>query len=370
MLKRSHTQRLCRLAPREVPLQCDIPKIKENFKYVNHSDLIYCAIEKTGSTFWKRIMHIIGGWANVSNPMQILSKHADTKRGGFKTLAGKSMNEIERMFVNATSIMFVRDPYTRLFSGWLDKFYSTNPFYWNYLGRSIVTKERKNATNISKICGHDVTFPEFVRYIINTLQTKGCLDMHFAPGYKHCLPCSLDYKFIGKYETLKEDTLYLINNLNLKIEFTDFESDAQLDAIRDTASWVFEQKPRITSCMPFRCGLFRAWKRLQSRGVLSKHAEFPFQTNKQADNISVSDFQKLLLTEYSKSDPSETKQNRLEVLAEAFQSLKIVDLNRMIKSFYQDFHLFDYDTKPDFLYSEYPRNFSYLKECPYDFKDP
>ena len=368
--RRDHILKTCKSLPKEGTQDCDVPKIKETLKHVPDRKLIYCSIEKTGSTFWKRILHVIGGWGNTTNPMDILTADADTKNGGFKTMKNHSMTEVKRVVGNSTNIMFVRDPFTRLFSGWLDKFYSTNPYYWNLLGREIIKQQRKNATAVSKTCGHDVTFSEFLIYVVKVLNSSACLDMHFQPSQKHCLPCTFNYDYVGKYETLREDTLFLKDHLNLKITFSDFEKDSHYDAIRDAALWVYQQKPGIVKCMPFGCGLFRVWKRLQSRGFLSKKAEFPFRSNQHADNTSEEEFQRILLKEYSETDMTETKNNRHEALAEAYQSLRLVDLNRMITAFHLDFQLFEYETKPDFLNHQLHENLSYFKECPYSFHDP
>ena len=201
-------------------------------------------------------MHFIGGWGNTSNPMDILTADADAKNDGFKTMKTHSMAEVKRIVGNSTNIMFVRNPFTRLFSGRLDKFYSTNSYYWNLLGREIIIQQRQNATTVSKPCGHDITFPEFVIYVMKALNRNACLDMHFQSSHKHCLPCTFNYDYVGKYETLREDTLFLKDHLNLKITFSDFEKDAHYDAVRDAELWVFQQKPGIIKCMPFRCGLF------------------------------------------------------------------------------------------------------------------
>ena len=100
---------------------------------------------------------------------------------------------------------------------------------------------------------------------------------HFSPSYRHCLPCRLPYNFIGKYETLKEDTIYFLEMTNLTrlVKFSDFETSSDEDAIKDSSTWAFKQRKKVEKCMPFVAGLQRVWKRLQNRGILNMKAVFP-----------------------------------------------------------------------------------------------
>ena len=151
------------------------------------------------------------------------------------------------------NIIFIKDPYTRLFSGWLDKFYDINPYWWRF-GKTIIARERKNAKNHSLECGHDVQFNEFVHFFAKDVKEKGCgVDGHFSPSYKHCLPCGLPYNFIGKYETLKDDTMYFLEMANLTrlVKFSDFETSSDEDAIKESSSWAFRQRVKVEKCMPF-----------------------------------------------------------------------------------------------------------------------
>ena len=73
-------------------------------------------------------------------------------------------------------------------------------------GRKITRLFRNNPTSESLKRGHDVTFPEFLKYILNAEEIEhGKVDRHWTSYTDLCNPCSIDYDFIGKYETFSRD---------------------------------------------------------------------------------------------------------------------------------------------------------------------
>jgi len=62
----------------------------------------------------------------------------------------------------------------------------------------------------------DVTFTEFVQYVINQWSSGKKLDMHWMPQYQHCNPCLIKYDFIGRFEKLQDDIKHVIAKLIAK----------------------------------------------------------------------------------------------------------------------------------------------------------
>ena len=79
-----------------------------------------------------------------------------------------------------------RDPYSRLFSAFVDKLWSPSLRFWRALGKGLVKAMRRNATVTSLDCGHDVTFPEFVRYFIDGQTKNTSINVHIVPTHKIC----------------------------------------------------------------------------------------------------------------------------------------------------------------------------------------
>ena len=73
-------------------------------------------------------------------------------------------------------------------------------------GRKIARIFRNNPSSESLKRGHDITFPEFLKYVLSAEEIeRGVVDRHWTSYTNLCNPCSIDYDFIGKYETFSRD---------------------------------------------------------------------------------------------------------------------------------------------------------------------
>lgn len=118
---------------------------------------------------------------------------------------------------NYTKFIFVRHPFERLVSAYESKFGSTviDDRYQRGVGTNIIRKYRQNPTAISLEKGDDVTFVEFVNFIIDKWKLpKERMDAHWLSAIELCFPCSIEYDFIGKVETLEQDVSFLLQKLN------------------------------------------------------------------------------------------------------------------------------------------------------------
>lgn len=306
---------------------------------------MYCAIEKIGCTFWKRIFQILSGWRNVTNPFSIKGIHAYE---GYQTAKRLPFDKIHQILMQSSKFMFVREPFERLLSGYADKLYSPNAAYWNFIGRYIVTNFREKPSNLSLECGHDITFEEFVKYFIYSQNTNEHRDAHFVPSFEHCRPCEIQYDYVGKMETFKEDTFQIMKELKLEdqVHFSDFQNETETDAIIDTVDYVYSMKRAIERCTTLPNALFRSFRKLQIRGIISKDITFPYDTTKQLE-ISPIEFKKFLLNAHAKSgDRSQRKKNREEAFLEAYSKISPLLLSRLKRTLLIDTVLFGYEELP------------------------
>ncbi|XP_076444197.1 uncharacterized protein LOC143282440 isoform X2 [Babylonia areolata] len=281
----------------------------------------YCPIEKTGSTTWRRLF---GSLYKAMN-----------SRGIKQTKNASNAKNVK--------FLFVRDPYYRLLSAYTDKLFCPNTIYWN-LGKYIVKKFRPNPTEHSLACGHDVTFPEFIRYIIHSQETGQARDGHFVPTHDHCALCNASYDYIGHLETLSEDVPYLLNAIQSPVSLpANFDSHT----LYDNAGWVLKKMTQgVKNCMSMKEACLRLWKKWHVRGIISKTESLPV-TAEEAEVISDTNFVNRSLQALARSGPKwERRQQETEALREAFATVPMEDRLRLQKLLTLDFELFGFDPAP------------------------
>merc|ERR1712045_22128 len=86
------------------------------------------------------------------------------------------------------------------------------------MGRKVIIKKyRKDLSDKSAI----PTFSESVDFVLDELKkmesgsSNLVIDGHFMPYTRRCIPCAIDYDVIIRFETLEEDSQYLIEQCHL-----------------------------------------------------------------------------------------------------------------------------------------------------------
>ncbi|XDV14683.1 hypothetical protein PO909_014896 [Leuciscus waleckii] len=153
----------------------------------DHHGVIYCFVPKVACTNWKRVMIVLSQnlrFGRFSRPL------------------------IHHKLKNYTKFLFVRDPFVRLISAFRDKFASTNEDFYRYYGSPML--QRAFAAGIR------LSFIHFIQYLLDPqTEKKNPFNEHWQQMYRLCHPCQIDYDFIGKLETLDEDTEHLLRILGL-----------------------------------------------------------------------------------------------------------------------------------------------------------
>ena len=166
---------------------------------LEEAGIIYCSIPKVASTEWKEAL------TAYHHHGRIQGKRAQN-RTLWKHLNEFSNRNVTEKLQSYYKFLFVREPFERLLSAYRSKFEAENEFYRKTFGREIIQRFRKNATQHAKNFGDDVTFLEFVKYIV----FGGNFDEHWRPYDQLCHVCSVGYNFIGHLETIEEDALFLV----------------------------------------------------------------------------------------------------------------------------------------------------------------
>ena len=222
--------------------------------------LIFCYVPKNGCSFWKRVFVILGGGEqgkvvfNLSSVGVQANYAVDHLQGHFfeKYLSLQSSKKV----------LFVRDPYERLFSGYIDKFFP--PCSFSYA--TVMSKFRVPAGRRGK-CQSGVSFTEFLQYVSNT---KGvAVNEHFGRQHKGCLPCHVHYDYIGKMETFRQDAEFILRSVHVDpsdvfgSEET-FEENSDISIMNDVAERSFSRcRMPSNRCVSSYDMMLRVWVTLQ-----------------------------------------------------------------------------------------------------------
>ncbi|KAG8449659.1 hypothetical protein GDO86_016339 [Hymenochirus boettgeri] len=177
------------------------------FKHVLVSDkyrFLYCFVPKVACSNWKRVLKVLGGSLQSVDTGGKMDHHSD-----LLFLADLSPDGIRHRLRHYFKFLFVRDPMERLLSAYRNKFGEVREYQRRY-GLEIVRRYRGREARRSN--GDDVTFTEFLRYLLDEEAEK--MNDHWMPVYHLCQPCALNYDFIGSYERLREDANHVLHTVN------------------------------------------------------------------------------------------------------------------------------------------------------------
>lgn len=312
----------------------------------------YCFIQKAASATWKEVFKEVNKGMGRKGFMPATRRPDKVNTGKLTTLG--TSEKVGSGAVRQIRFLFVREPYGRLLSAYVDKLFGPNTVFWKALGTYIVRKFRGSANSSSTSsnhCGHDVTFPEFVKYVIHAQQTGQHRDGHFIPQHDHCQMCQVPYDYIGHVETLAGDMNYILNVSQVPARHI---TDYYLDTIRDNARWVLNWMIQdILKCMSREEATRRLWKKLQIRGIISKAESYPF-TPEQADTVTLNQFVKVAQEAAARSAASlsEVKRQKKEALREAFASVSVEDRKKVKELLFLDFALFGFHPDLPFNFSQ------------------
>ncbi|XP_063071192.1 carbohydrate sulfotransferase 11-like [Engraulis encrasicolus] len=190
--------------------------IPEDLKHVIVDDqhsLLYCYVPKVACTNWKRVLMVLTGGAGPGRhePLQIPAHEAHVP-GNLRTLSEYSTAEINQRLRSYLKFAFVREPFERLVSAYRNKFTrSYNTAFHKRYGTKIVRRQRPDALPEALERGDDVSFGEFVRYLVDpATQREEPFNEHWERVHSLCHPCLIHYDVVGKYETLEEDADYVL----------------------------------------------------------------------------------------------------------------------------------------------------------------
>lgn len=167
-------------------------------------DLLYCQVPSTGMEEWQQLLEKLEENENVTLPVPLPypRQHAPETQ-----LSKFNLTEIEAMLGSYTKVLFVRDPFQRLISTFMQSM------------------------------GSSPSFSSFVQDVLDSGQHNA--PTAWNPLVSLCQPCLVQYDYVVMFGFLRQELGHLLQRAGLPVdshlpEFTDTQ-------VRWTYSWLSEQ---------------------------------------------------------------------------------------------------------------------------------
>lgn len=339
-------QRITKVCNEEMRTSSHLRDANGRFLFYSPLRLSYCVVAKAGCSFWISIVRILlndFGYNNTKkDPMEVTKLEAHGPRSKMRHLTKSNGADF---LLNSTSFLFARNPYTRLFSGYVDKIFL--PELWSSLNKHIANLTRKKGSSRLK-CVNDITFSEFLQYVVHSEKMNKERNGHWIPIYQTCNPCMWNFQFIGKQESFVKDSVSILSYFGLiymmknyshiqnmeyqtrsQIEYTFYANHFHL-AICDTTYSVFAE---------------RLWYAFQLQGYIRRSHPVPkikFGTEVR-DNMKR--FQQAVVREIHENTMSYTQSSlqKKAMLHEAYAQIPLSVIRQIQQLYDLDFKLFGYD---------------------------
>ena len=172
---------------------------------------------KVGSTSWTYLMaSVMSGISANDVPFKDIKSLRNSLRRTRAQLEWNisTIDDFTSALRPYKTFVFVRHPLSRLLSAYIGKM--TREEYKQIYGDQI----RKFSANNHTDSDTNLTFRDFVRYIIATRNQAQYFDVHWKPLTLSLQPCQFQYDFIGHLETTEDDSEYIFQNLFHNSSFT------------------------------------------------------------------------------------------------------------------------------------------------------
>eukprot|EP00057_Strongylocentrotus_purpuratus_P004785 XP_003729447.1 PREDICTED: carbohydrate sulfotransferase 11 [Strongylocentrotus purpuratus] len=184
--------------------------------------LLYCYVPKVGCTSWKQLFLVAYGIVDIKERQRSMHKESNS---AFKTPGQLEQTEANQKLQDYTNFLFVRNPFSRLLSAYRQKMDGRNPQdrkqcpFCHPVTQWFIETDPEYLKWRNKT--QPYSFLEFVRFVI----AQKTQNDHWTVQYELCHPCLVEYDFIGKYETVQEDSETFLrsatNDSSLKYPDTD-----------------------------------------------------------------------------------------------------------------------------------------------------
>ena len=306
----------------------------------------YCKVPKIGCSFWTQT------FAVLKNGSQVARSVFNVPRPYIHRLLGPQYRLRYHSSVRkgSSSVLTARDPYTRLYSAYVDKiFLSLFPME--------VINIKKGLHNVSKHglnCANNVSFKDFLKSIVNASFQGKPVNRHWAPISSLCDLCNENVFAIVKQETFTADIEYTLRKLEVAEDEFKVIQDALREHTGDRAVPAIIEEVLTYGFQRIICktGMEMArdlWKTFQIQGYLRDDIPFPEHLVTSRTGTVTSEFLTELVLRTIRDNPLTSKQandQRHRALVNAYANIDVETLDALVDIYKLDITLFDYSVEP------------------------
>lgn len=321
-------------------------------------NLSYCRVAKVGSTFWTQVFMTLAGIkpidriANEGKTMFDMSR--DESHEAMKTHTDLTIGINDKRIHSTTSFLVARNPYSRLFSSYIDQIYLPNKWY---VATFMVLKGSRKGQQ--KRCGSDVTFNEFLSAISTYMLKNLPNDPHWAPIFSICLPCVTNVDILAKQETFNEDAEYILNVAGVDQSVQDEVKrvlgeeyiENALSTLVDTyVNKAHDPKMIRKGCISESKIAERIWTAFQIQGYIHNDVAFPAKKFKSSSLFETKRILSKLVLQAMDERPlsgEERNAQRHTWKLRFWKQVSIKTLQKVQSAYHEDFLVFQYDLDPN-----------------------
>ncbi|KAL4223706.1 Carbohydrate sulfotransferase 11 [Mactra antiquata] len=355
--RRDHMRHVCSQYPKRRQLN---RFMKGSLFYISEKyNLSYCRVAKVGSTFWTQAFLTFSGIrsqeAEVAHAQN--SSLFDLPRDESHLIIKKhnelTMGLSDKRVHSTVSFLVSRNPYSRLFSSYIDQIYLPNK--WFLASYMIPGKAKKNQL----VCGNDITFDTFLNFASDFIIKGVSIDLHWAPIFSICKPCITNIDILAKQESFNEDAEYILDLVGVdqasrkEIENILKETNKESAIAGLVHTYVTKAHDRTNvkkGCISEKALAERLWHAFQIQGHIHNDVPFPVREfSSSSEKETEKKLTKLVLNavkEYPLT--SEERNAQREKWKRYFwKQISLSTLQHVQDAFFEDFVVFGYDLDPN-----------------------
>ena len=322
-----------------------------NFYVSEKYNFSYCRVAKAGSTFWFQVFAVLDQGSDTASSVFGMFRQSLIKNI-VKQLPFVNLNSIERH--KARSVVTVRDPYSRLYSAYIDRIYLPSNEY--KAREAIVKLQGRYATN-TDVCTDEISFQQLLSAIIEFVRRGVPLNMHWAPISTVCNLCDLNVISIVKMESFTSDVESFLKKIDIPDDLFEAIDITLWQPMNDRTIYGRVESIMNTIVKPGSCmnqieRARRIWISFQIQGYLNEDMKFPFEIvdteEKAANHTFLSQVIIKTANEYPLA-PEDSKLQRHRALVKAYSGINNATLQGIRDIFKSDFILFNYTDNPPII---------------------